>query len=164
MGGGQSAIQRRELERRTQVSHEHIFREPPPFRLRLSREPELLSREELDVPDCTESKEQAPEGSMCRFCLGSENEDAGAWRLVSPCGCTGSAKYVHVTCLRQWQRQIEVRVLRSCHGTSSGGPMDNNLSATARRSHASGPSGPRAAPHSLLELSRALQAQASEPR
>ena len=36
----------------------------------------------------------------CRICLYSDNKAENP--LVSPCGCTGSVKYVHIDCLKQW--------------------------------------------------------------
>ena len=35
--------------------------------------------------------------SICRICL-----DRGTEPLVSPCKCSGSAKYAHESCLLQW--------------------------------------------------------------
>ena len=36
--------------------------------------------------------------AACRFCFEERGE------LVSPCSCDGTGKYVHVKCLREWQR------------------------------------------------------------
>ena len=36
--------------------------------------------------------------AACRFCFEERGE------LVSPCACDGTGKYVHVKCLREWQR------------------------------------------------------------
>ena len=44
---------------------------------------------------------------QCRFCL----LDDIAENLVQPCACTGSARSVHLHCLRRWQRQ---QVSASC--------------------------------------------------
>lgn len=41
---------------------------------------------------------------MCRYCF--EGEDDG--ELISPCKCSGGQKYVHLKCLRQWQRMVLV--------------------------------------------------------
>eukprot|EP00240_Pyramimonas_obovata_P014434 CAMPEP_0118934592 /NCGR_PEP_ID=MMETSP1169-20130426/13908_1 /TAXON_ID=36882 /ORGANISM="Pyramimonas obovata, Strain CCMP722" /LENGTH=185 /DNA_ID=CAMNT_0006877513 /DNA_START=61 /DNA_END=615 /DNA_ORIENTATION=+ len=50
---------------------------------------------------------------LCRFCYGEEEEDApthtkgnivGSGKLVSPCGCVGTQEFVHLSCLREWQR------------------------------------------------------------
>lgn len=35
---------------------------------------------------------------LCRFCY--EGDDLEP--LVEPCGCTGSMRYIHLTCLREW--------------------------------------------------------------
>eukprot|EP00915_Cephaloidophora_sp_WS-2016_P007794 GHVH01010786.1.p1 GENE.GHVH01010786.1~~GHVH01010786.1.p1 ORF type:complete len:989 (+),score=129.44 GHVH01010786.1:251-3217(+) len=47
------------------------------------------------VPDTDEV------GDICRFCLVKGDLD-----LVQPCDCKGSSQYVHVDCLRQWQRSV----------------------------------------------------------
>ena len=38
--------------------------------------------------------------SVCRFCFSSEGE------LLSPCMCKGSQEWLHLECLRQWQKSI----------------------------------------------------------
>lgn len=40
--------------------------------------------------------------AQCRFCL-AEGED-----LVAPCECRGSQRWVHLSCLRRWQRAVLV--------------------------------------------------------
>ncbi|GBF93078.1 hypothetical protein Rsub_05689 [Raphidocelis subcapitata] len=40
------------------------------------------------------------EGWCCRFCLCSEAKPA---RLISPCKCKGTLRYVHRACLHKWQ-------------------------------------------------------------
>ena len=44
----------------------------------------------------------APQGDLepCRFCFDLEP----ACELVAPCSCVGSQRWVHTSCLRQWQR------------------------------------------------------------
>ena len=37
----------------------------------------------------------------CRICF-SEGNFEGKNPLISPCNCTGSVKYIHLTCLRKW--------------------------------------------------------------
>lgn len=37
----------------------------------------------------------------CKFCL-SEGEITGSNRLISPCECKGTIKYVHTDCLKTW--------------------------------------------------------------
>eukprot|EP00435_Cladocopium_sp_Y103_P028992 s856_g7.t1 len=41
---------------------------------------------------------------ICRYCFGG-NEDG---ELISPCKCAGGQKFVHLKCLRQWQRMVLV--------------------------------------------------------
>ncbi|KAH6570454.1 hypothetical protein BASA50_000230 [Batrachochytrium salamandrivorans] len=41
-----------------------------------------------------------PDLPRCRFCL----DDSNLGDLISPCLCIGSAKYVHVHCLRHWRK------------------------------------------------------------
>ena len=38
-------------------------------------------------------------GDVCRFCFNGGD-------LVAPCACKGSTKYVHVSCLEQWQKSV----------------------------------------------------------
>mmetsp|Transcript_28171 Transcript_28171/g.45282 ORF Transcript_28171/g.45282 Transcript_28171/m.45282 type:complete len:465 (+) Transcript_28171:84-1478(+) len=44
------------------------------------------------------------EEKICRYCF--DGEDDG--ELISPCSCSGGQKYVHLKCLRQWQRMVLV--------------------------------------------------------
>lgn len=37
---------------------------------------------------------------ICKICL--SEEDLLANPLISPCKCTGSMKYIHLNCLREW--------------------------------------------------------------
>eukprot|EP00931_Biecheleriopsis_adriatica_P107621 TRINITY_DN81945_c0_g1_i1.p1 TRINITY_DN81945_c0_g1~~TRINITY_DN81945_c0_g1_i1.p1 ORF type:complete len:523 (+),score=99.44 TRINITY_DN81945_c0_g1_i1:84-1571(+) len=41
---------------------------------------------------------------MCRYCF--EGREAG--ELISPCKCAGGQKWVHLACLRRWQRGVLV--------------------------------------------------------
>jgi len=43
-----------------------------------------------------------PEDALCRICFGGEGEN-GLGRLIAPCLCSGSMKYVHVPCLNDWR-------------------------------------------------------------
>lgn len=36
----------------------------------------------------------------CRFCFNGGDD------LITPCNCKGSTKYVHLECLKQWQRSV----------------------------------------------------------
>ena len=42
--------------------------------------------------------------AICRYCF----EGAEEGELISPCACKGGQKYVHISCLRQWQRMALV--------------------------------------------------------
>ncbi|KAF3922157.1 hypothetical protein ABW21_db0202272 [Orbilia brochopaga] len=48
-----------------------------------------------------------PRVKQCRICLDTSTEDADPelGRLISPCLCKGSARYVHEECLRAWRLQ-----------------------------------------------------------
>ena len=45
-------------------------------------------------------EEVGAQESVCRFCFSSEGE------LISPCMCRGSNEWVHLECLRQWQKNV----------------------------------------------------------
>ncbi|GAA5895419.1 hypothetical protein JCM6882_006245 [Rhodosporidiobolus microsporus] len=55
------------------------------------------------------SKSQAPrlvapggeDEAVCRICLGGEDDDLG--RLIVPCKCSGTARFVHEECLTSWR-------------------------------------------------------------
>lgn len=63
---------------------------------------ELLSRileKEKSIRDLQKQR-------ICRICLGEgmceSNEDDEEKILITPCNCTGSSKFIHVKCLRDW--------------------------------------------------------------
>ena len=40
---------------------------------------------------------------VCRICLEEEdNKNPGENPFITPCKCTGSMKFIHVSCLRDW--------------------------------------------------------------
>lgn len=41
----------------------------------------------------------------CRICWGDTGDEEGG-ELVTPCDCSGTMRYVHTTCLTQWQVQL----------------------------------------------------------
>jgi len=41
------------------------------------------------------------EEKLCRFCFDEEEEGN---ELISPCRCKGGQKWIHLGCLRKWQR------------------------------------------------------------
>eukprot|EP00931_Biecheleriopsis_adriatica_P047315 TRINITY_DN27260_c0_g1_i1.p1 TRINITY_DN27260_c0_g1~~TRINITY_DN27260_c0_g1_i1.p1 ORF type:complete len:509 (-),score=95.66 TRINITY_DN27260_c0_g1_i1:152-1678(-) len=47
---------------------------------------------------------EVEEEVICRYCFGGEEDG----ELISPCKCAGGQKYVHLKCLRQWQRMVLV--------------------------------------------------------
>ncbi|OQR83286.1 hypothetical protein ACHHYP_14913 [Achlya hypogyna] len=44
------------------------------------------------------------EDTICRYCFGDEADGP----LISPCKCAGGQKFVHLDCLRRWQRMVLV--------------------------------------------------------
>ena len=46
----------------------------------------------------------AEDERICRYCF--EGEEEGS--LISPCKCSGGQKFVHMACLRRWQRGVLV--------------------------------------------------------
>ena len=38
---------------------------------------------------------------ICRICL---EEETSIDKLIAPCRCSGSSKYVHINCLQTWRR------------------------------------------------------------
>ena len=46
-------------------------------------------------------------GAVCRFCF-----EAGEGKLIAPCACSGSQEWVHIPCLRKWQKAT----MRAGHG------------------------------------------------
>ncbi len=47
------------------------------------------------------------EERLCRFCFEDE-ADRPDEPLIAPCACKGGQKYVHLSCLRRWQRMVVV--------------------------------------------------------
>jgi E3 ubiquitin-protein ligase DOA10 len=43
---------------------------------------------------------------LCRICLQEENETLNP--LFSPCKCSGTMKYIHVNCLKEWLNSKKV--------------------------------------------------------
>ena len=42
-------------------------------------------------------------GRCCRICLEEEDpSDQGENPFITPCGCQGSTKFIHVDCIRGW--------------------------------------------------------------
>ena len=52
---------------------------------------------------------------ICRFCFDGEDDDEAneetsksSSLLIAPCACKGGQKYIHLSCLRRWQRMVLV--------------------------------------------------------
>lgn len=43
------------------------------------------------------------DNKTCRICYGSDEDAEELGRLISPCKCTGTSKYVHIICLQEWR-------------------------------------------------------------
>ena len=62
---------------------------------------ELLEKEEKDKDN--------KEGSSCRICLCNIETEIDP--LISPCKCSGTMKYIHLNCLKEWlKNKIESRI------------------------------------------------------
>ncbi|CAE7228540.1 unnamed protein product [Rhizoctonia solani] len=85
---------------RTPESPRHLAG-PPPLETSESATPEH------EPEPGTETK--PPEEKQCRICLAGAEEEAELGRLISPCLCRGSIRYVHVNCLKQWRTTSQSR-------------------------------------------------------
>ncbi len=76
-----------------------------------------------DKASTSARNEDEAEEKVCRMCFSSEHElgDDGMsiGKLIAPCHCDGSMRYVHDTCLDQWRRKSAAteaaRVCGQCH-------------------------------------------------
>ena len=59
----------------------------------------VSSESDRQVRQATAEERQA--GAICRVCF-----EAGSGVLITPCACTGTQQWIHVHCLRQWQRSL----------------------------------------------------------
>ncbi|KAG0247497.1 hypothetical protein BG011_001388 [Mortierella polycephala] len=57
----------------------------------------------------TATNDPSMEERQCRICLGGADEEDTLGRLISPCLCKGSMKYVHVECLNAWRARSPKR-------------------------------------------------------
>ena len=64
------------------------------------RRQELRRRRPATRSQTAEIAAQPEEGDQCRICF-SGAEDG---KLIAPCKCAGTQRYVHEECLRKWQR------------------------------------------------------------
>ncbi|XP_072174717.1 E3 ubiquitin-protein ligase MARCHF8-like [Diadema setosum] len=54
------------------------------------------------------------DGPVCRICH-DVKDTSGCKKLISPCGCTGSAQYIHKACLQKWTRLKGASTCEICH-------------------------------------------------
>jgi hypothetical protein len=62
--------------------------------------PNRETRSPSPIPTPTREPEPAAEERLCRICFSPQTPDE---RLISPCKCKGSAKWIHENCLNQWR-------------------------------------------------------------
>lgn len=69
--------------------------------------PEEEASQSTPRPDFVDDANDQSNQAICRICLESSTSDASGGeslgRLLSPCRCKGTMKYVHATCLDQWR-------------------------------------------------------------
>ncbi|GAA5842093.1 hypothetical protein JCM9279_002785 [Rhodotorula babjevae] len=73
--------------------------------------PQLAPSTSLDLPTTSPSP---PEPRVCRICFGEEDEDDDLGRLLAPCLCRGTARYVHQDCLRSWREADKLNSFYQC--------------------------------------------------
>lgn len=66
-----------------------------------------------DIKDC----DSIPESQLetCRICISGESSKKNP--LIAPCNCTGSMKFVHYECLKQWLNR-DLNTVRNDNVTS----------------------------------------------
>ncbi|CAE6471326.1 unnamed protein product [Rhizoctonia solani] len=81
---------------------------PPPLATPESATPAQEPKPEPE-PQPEPETEAKPEEKQCRICLAGAEEETELGRLISPCLCRGSIRYVHVNCLKQWRTTSQSR-------------------------------------------------------
>lgn len=59
---------------------------------------------EEEPPEDAKEEPPAAEAKQCKICLGGVEEESELGRLISPCKCKGTIKYVHIECLNEWRK------------------------------------------------------------
>lgn len=87
--------------------------------VRMRRRPSPSAFDSLALAvELVASEDDRAAGAICRICF-----EAGDGLLIAPCKCTGSQKWVHVECVRRWQRSCtEPRAAHYCSVCTS--PFD----------------------------------------
>ncbi|KAF9183574.1 hypothetical protein BGZ51_003929 [Haplosporangium sp. Z 767] len=80
-----------------------------PGALNLGLDAELPSTTGTAAPSATATNDPPVDERQCRICLGGADEEDTLGRLISPCLCKGSMKYVHVECLNAWRARSPKR-------------------------------------------------------
>ncbi|OMJ93030.1 hypothetical protein SteCoe_4112 [Stentor coeruleus] len=65
----------------------------------LFKSPEINESQEKSQTDDDQSNKEAP---TCRICLSEAQTQIDP--LISPCKCSGTMKYIHLNCLKEWLR------------------------------------------------------------
>ncbi|KAI9012742.1 hypothetical protein BC832DRAFT_547898 [Gaertneriomyces semiglobifer] len=60
--------------------------------------------EEAETPLADPPQAAGRDDRICRICFGGQEDEPELGRLLSPCKCNGTMKYVHVECLNEWRR------------------------------------------------------------
>lgn len=65
----------------------------------------MISFSDNDAEHDDKKSENSNQQKQCRICFEEEIEKDDP--LLSPCKCSGSMRYVHLKCLRQWRSRTE---------------------------------------------------------
>ena len=77
--------------------HENDHKEEPPStQAESEKKPTPTKAEAKEEPTSTDQDEKT-----CRICLSTQTPEE---RLISPCKCRGTSKWIHLSCLNQWRR------------------------------------------------------------
>lgn len=77
----------------------------PPSQQEQGNDDEGQQQRTQDQPQQQQQQDEpVPDDAICRYCF--DGGDDG--ELISPCNCRGGQKYVHLSCLRRWQRRVLV--------------------------------------------------------
>lgn len=69
----------------------------------MGEQEENSNEKKRNAIDAFTMNEEGDEEKICRFCFDDEEEFGP---LIAPCDCKGGQKYIHLSCLRQWQRMV----------------------------------------------------------
>lgn len=73
---------------------------------------ELQISQEKSKLILSQNQPKLPKSCLCRFCLCEDSEENNP--LITPCKCSGSMKYIHIDCLKNWLKsKITTKVMTS---------------------------------------------------